>query len=267
VVKYPLIHLGVASHRYVWVPALLITVYGLGTTATAFVLPDYLTRVQGLRALQIGDVLNWIALPQFLLVPLIAWLLRWIDARLMIAIGFAIIAVGSWMDADLTHDWANADFLPSQIVQAVGLALAITALVTYTVANITPPQAAAIAATIQTARLFGSELGSAFIQTFVRIREQFHSNLIEQHLSSGTDIVQRFIDILSAVFDDHPTGRDATAQALATIGARVQRQSFVLAYIDAFWVIAWGLTFAILLLLLLRPPPPNPLTPPLKSAG
>jgi len=267
VVKYPLIHLGIASHPYVWVPALLITLYGLGTTATAFVLPDYLTRVQGLRALQIGDVLNWIALPQFLLVPLIAWLLRWIDARLMIAIGFAIIAVGSWMDADLTHDWANADFLPSQIVQAVGLALAITALVTYTVANITPPQAAAIAATIQTARLFGSELGSAFIQTFVRIREQFHSNLIEQHLSAGTDIVQRFIDILSAVFDDHPTGRDATAQALATIGARVQRQSFVLAYIDAFWVIAWGLTFAILLLLLLRPPPPNPLTPPLKSAG
>jgi DHA2 family multidrug resistance protein len=264
VVKNPLIHLGIASHRYVWVPALLITVYGLGTTATAFVLPDYLTRVQGLRALQIGEVLNWIALPQFLLVPLTAWLLRWVDARMMIALGFAVIAAGSWMDADLTHDWANADFLPSQIVEAAGLAVAITALVTYAVANITPPQAAAIAATIQTARLFGSELGSAFIQTFVRVREQFHSNIIEQHLSSGSDVVERILDTISGVFSDHPVGRgDATAQALATIGARVQRESYVLAYIDAFWVIAWGLTLAILLLLLLRPPPPNPLTPPL----
>jgi DHA2 family multidrug resistance protein len=264
VVKNPLIHLGIASHRYVWVPALLITVYGLGTTATAFVLPDYLTRVQGLRALQIGEVLNWIALPQFLLVPLTAWLLRWVDARMMIALGFAVIAAGSWMDADLTHDWANADFLPSQIVEAAGLAVAITALVTYAVANITPPQAAAIAATIQTARLFGSELGSAFIQTFVRVREQFHSNIIEQHLSAGSDVVERILDTISGVFSDHPVGRgDATAQALATIGARVQRESYVLAYIDAFWVIAWGLTLAILLLLLLRPPPPNPLTPPL----
>jgi DHA2 family multidrug resistance protein len=36
------------------------------------VLPDYLTRVQGLRDLQIGDALNWIALPQFVLVPLVA---------------------------------------------------------------------------------------------------------------------------------------------------------------------------------------------------
>jgi DHA2 family multidrug resistance protein len=171
------------------------------------------------------------------------------------------------MDAGLTHDWANADFLPSQIVEAAGLAVSITALVTYAVANITPPQAAAIAATIQTARLFGSELGSAFIQTFVRVREQFHSNLIEQHLATGSDIVERIISTISGVFSDHPIGRgDPTAQALATIGARVQRESYVLAYIDAFWVIAWGLTLAILLLLLLRPPPPNPLTPPLLAS-
>lgn len=265
IVEFPLVHLKIASQTYVWVPAMLITVYGLGTTATAFTLPDYLTRVQGLRALQIGDVLGWIALPQFVLVPATALVLRWIDARLMIALGFAFIAAGSWMDASLTHDWANADFLPSQIVEAIGLAVAITALVTYAVANITPPQAAAIAATIQTARLFGAELGSASIQTFVRVREQYHSNVIEQHLATGSDIVERFITALSGIFSDHPVGRgDPTAQALATIGGRVQRESFVLAYIDAFWLVAWGLTGAILLLLLLRPPPPNPMTPPLK---
>jgi DHA2 family multidrug resistance protein len=263
IVEFPLIHLKIATQRYVWVPAVLITVYGFGTTATAFVLPDYLTRVQGLRALQIGDVLGWIALPQFVLVPATALMLRWIDARLMIALGFAFIAAGSWMDAELTHDWVNADFLPSQIVEAVGLAVSITSLVTYAIANITPPQAAAIAATIQTARLFGSELGSAFIQTFVRVREQLHSNLIEQHLPSGSDIVERAIAAVSSAFSDRPVGLgDPTAQALSTIGGRVQRESFVLAYIDAFWVIAWGLAGAILLLLLLRRPPPNPLTPP-----
>src|SRR5207302_3143592 len=124
-----------------------------------------LTRVQGLRALQIGDVLNWIALPQFVLVPLVALTLRRVDARLLLAIGFACIAVGSWMDTGLTHDWVNDDFLRSQIVEAVGLAVAITALITFAIANITPAQAAAIAATIQTARLFGTEVGNAVIQT------------------------------------------------------------------------------------------------------
>jgi len=53
---------------------------GFATTGASFVLPDFLTRVQGLRALQIGDALNWIALPQFVLVPLVALLLKRIIA-------------------------------------------------------------------------------------------------------------------------------------------------------------------------------------------
>jgi DHA2 family multidrug resistance protein len=262
-VDSPLIHLKVASRRYVLIPATLITVYAFGTTATAFVIPDYLTRVQGLRALQIGDVLNWIALPQFLLVPVTAFVLRWIDARLLIALGFALMAAGSWMDASLTHDWANADFLSSQILEAVGLALALTALVTYTVANVTPPQAAAIAATIQTARQFGAEVGNAFIQTFARVSEQSHSNLIGQHLDSGSDRAERAIKAIASIFSHRPVGvGHATLQAMDIIGTWVRRESFVLAYVDAFWVIAWVLGGSIPLLLLLRPPPPNPLTPP-----
>ena len=164
------------------VPALLISIYGFGSTATGFVLPDYLTRVQGLRALQIGDALNWIALPQIVLVPLVALLVRRIDARLLLVFGFAMIAIGSWLDTGLTHDWVGDDFMPSQCVEAVGLAFAITALITFAIANITPPQAAAIAATIQIARLLGTEIGSAVIQTFVRVREQIYSNLIGLHV-------------------------------------------------------------------------------------
>ena len=167
------------------------------------------------------------------------------------------------MDTGLTHDWASGDFLPSQIVEAVGLALAITALITFAIANITPPQAAAIAATIQTARLFGNEIGTSFIQTFVRVREQVYSNLIGQHLVTGSDAASRAITAYSTPFTDRATGLgDVTGQGIGTIGRLVQREAYVLAYIDGFWIVAWVLAAALLLLLLLRPPPPNPLTPP-----
>jgi DHA2 family multidrug resistance protein len=42
----------------------------------------------------------------------------------------------------------------------------------------------------------------------------------------------------------------------------VQREAYVLAYIDAFWLVAWVSLSGLLLILLLRRPPPNPLTPP-----
>jgi MFS transporter, DHA2 family, multidrug resistance protein len=266
-VPHPLIHLRVAAQRNIWIAAVLISIYGFGSTATAFVLPDYLTRVQGLRALQIGDVLNWIALPQFVLVPLAALSLRRVDARALLAVGFALIAVGSWMDTDLTHDWANGDFLPSQIVEAFGLALGLTALITFAVANIVPAQAAAIAATIQTARLFGIEIGNAFIQTFVRVREQIHSHFIGLHLVAGSDTIDRAVGRASAPFADRPFGvEDTTAAALEAIGTLVRREAYVLAYIDSFWVIAWVLAASLLFIFLLRPPPLNPLTPPRRAA-
>jgi hypothetical protein len=43
----------------------------------------------------------------------------------------------------LTHDWIGEDFMVSQLIEAIGFAFAITALITFGVANITPPQAAA----------------------------------------------------------------------------------------------------------------------------
>jgi MFS transporter, DHA2 family, multidrug resistance protein len=260
---FPLIHLPILALPNVAVPALLIGIYGFGSTATGYVLPDYLTRIQGLRDLQIGDTLNWIALPQIVLVPLVALMLRWIDARLLLVFGFATIALGSWLDTGLTHDWAGGDFLPSQCVEAVGLAFAITALIVYTISHITPPQAAAIATTIQISRLLGAEIGSAVIQTFVRVREQTYSNLIGLHVLSGSAATERFAAQLAGPFDARPTGLgDPAAQGLGVLATLVQREAYVLAYIDAFWLVAWVSLAGILLILVLRQPPPNPLTPP-----
>jgi MFS transporter, DHA2 family, multidrug resistance protein len=38
---------------------------------------------------------------------------------------------------------------------------------------------------IQIGRLFGNEIGTAFVQTYVRIREQVYSNLTVLHFVAG----------------------------------------------------------------------------------
>lgn len=124
-------------------------------------------------------------------------------------------------------------------------------------------QATAIAATIQTARLLGIEMGTAFIQTFLRVREQIYSNLIGQHLSSGSDIVDRIVTVLSNIYGQRANNLGLeTSQGIAAAGRFVQREAYVLACIDGFWIVAWVLALAPLLVLLLRRPPPNPMTPP-----
>ena len=259
----PLFDLKTVRQADVWIPTLMIGIYGFGSTATSFVLPDYLTRVQNLRPLQTADVLNWIALPQLVLVPLTAWLLRYLDARLVLAVGLAAMAAGSWVDTGLTHDWAGGDFLPGQIVEAVGLALGITSLVFFGLAHGTAAHVITVAGLIQTGRLLGNEIGNAFIQTFVRVREQIASNLTGLNLAQGDAATERSVTQFTQLFTDRGGGlADPGAQAMVQLGNLVRREAYVLAYIDAFWIVAWVLALSLLLLLFLTPPPPNHLTRP-----
>jgi DHA2 family multidrug resistance protein len=260
-VAVPLLRLPLLRQTVIWIPGVLVAVYGFGITATAYVLPDYLTRVQGLRALQIGDVLNWIAIPQLVLVPVIALALRRMDARVIMAFGFLLIAIGSWIDTNLTSSWIGDNFLPSQIVEAVGLAAAIFALITYTVANIAPADAAGIAVAVQTERLFGTEIGSATVQTLVRMREQTDSNLLGQHLPAGAESTDSAISAFASSFSS--MAGDPTPEGILAVGRLVMRESFVLAYVDAFWVVAAIVAAAVLLVVFLPPPPPNSITPPI----
>jgi len=99
---------------------LFITFFRFAILSTSYIIPQYLTTVQNYRAMEIGGVLIWIALPQFVLAPIVATILRFVDARVPMAFGFALVGAACFMAGELTHDWAGDDFLPSQIVQAVG---------------------------------------------------------------------------------------------------------------------------------------------------
>ena len=154
------------------------------------------------------------------------------------------------------------DFVVSQLIEAVGLAFAIISVIAFAVANVTPARAAAIATTIQIARWLGNEIGSVVIQTFVRVREQVYSNLIGLHVVTGLPATEQATAQLAGPFGSRATGiGEPAAQGTAVLASLVRREAYVLAYIDAFWLIAWVSLLGILLVLLLRPPPPNPLIP------
>src|SRR5262245_2896118 len=174
--------------------------------STALIIPQYLTTVQGFRSLQIGDILLWIALPQFLLAPLVGKTLKHVDARIPLALGFASIGAACFMASGLTKGWASDDFLPSQIVQAVGQSLGFTSLVWLFTKHLYPRDALTFGALVQTIRLFGGELGVAFMTTFLRVREQMHSNLIGLHVTAGSYLTDQRLAKYSAAVSARSVG-------------------------------------------------------------
>ena len=150
----------------------ILVLYRFIILSTSYVIPQYLTTVQNFRALDVGKVLLWIALPQFLLAPAIAVLLRWLDPRFMLAIGLWCVGIACFMASFITSDWATDDFLISQVLQAFGQSAALISFVLFAVRHLRPADAMTFGVVLQTVRLMGGEAGNAFIQTYVRVREQ-----------------------------------------------------------------------------------------------
>jgi DHA2 family multidrug resistance protein len=222
--------------------------------STAYIIPTYLQVVQNYRELQVGSVLLWIALPQFLIVLPLGWLLTRLDGRWVVALGALFICIACLLATNLTDQWATDDFLPSQILQALGQSFALTALIVLAVKSMNPADVLTIGALLQTSRLFGGEIGTAFMQTMVRVREQVHSNLIGLHVDSlGGQTADRLAAYRNAIGAHTSDLATATARATSLLGSAIAKQAAVLSYIDGFLAAAIGAFGCLLLVAWLRP--------------
>jgi DHA2 family multidrug resistance protein len=226
--------------------------------STAYIIPTYLQNVQNFRELQVGSVLLWIALPQLVIAVPVAELLRRTDGRWVLALGSALIGIACWMATGLTSEWVTDDFLPSQILQAIGQSFALTALLAMIVRTINPTDALAIGFLLQTSRLFGGEIGTAFMQTFVRVREQIHSNLVGLHVDATAGFTADRLASYRGIVAAHTADVAATtAQSAKLLATTVAQQASVLSFIDGFTAAAGGAFVCMLLVALMHRPPPS----------
>jgi DHA2 family multidrug resistance protein len=254
-VEHPWVNLRFLLGRNILLMATILALYRLVLLATSFLIPQYLTTVQNFRGLQVGSVLLWIALPQFVLAPTVATLLFYVNPRIIIAFGASAIGLASLMAMQLSPMWQTYEFMPSQIVQAVGQSSALIALVLFFVRHLRPQDAFTFGAVLQSARLFGGEVGTALMETYLRKAEQLQSYLLGLHVQGGGGLVEQGLAVLTDAAAPHaatPAGAPLLAGAL--LGAQVRVQANVLSIIDGFGAIVMGVIVMLLLIALLRDP-------------
>jgi MFS transporter, DHA2 family, multidrug resistance protein len=242
---------------------MLIAFLRLTILATAYLIPLFLGSVRGYRALEVGDTLIWIALPQLIFCPLAALMLRRSDARLVASIGFIFISVACLLVAyNLTPIWGSDQFLPSQLLQSVGQSFALSGVVFFGVLHLKPQDALTFGAVLQTARLMGGEIGTAFVSTLARVRGQVASNLIGQHVQLGDARVIERVSAYGAATtrDIDPVG--AVGRGEQVLGNVVRAAATTQAVIDGFIVIATLTVVALLFLVLRSAAPEGPASAP-----
>lgn len=252
----PLLNLRLLFRRNFSFGILANFLLGIALYGSVFILPVYLSRIQGYNAEQIGMVLAWTGLPQLLLIPLVPQLMKRFDPRLLIGAGFALFAVSNFMNIYMTADYASDQLLWPNVVRAVGQALILTPLSVVATAGIETENAGSASGLFNMMRNLGGAVGIALLQTFLTKREQLHSNVLMQSVSTLEQATRTRIEQLTSYFMNHGVADPAVAshRATAAIGHVVQKQAYVMAFSDTFFLIGAALIVALAASLLLRKP-------------
>lgn len=154
----------------------------------------------------------------------------------------------------LTPLWGEQEFLPSQLMQAVGQSFALSGIIFFGILNMRPQDALTFGAMLQMTRLFGGEAGAAMVATVTQKREQRASNLIGQHIQRGAlDVVDRLHHYAQIfVHSGHPP-----IAAAALLANAVRNAATTQATIDGFVVVAACAAFGLMVVMVLLPTPPQ----------
>jgi MFS transporter, DHA2 family, multidrug resistance protein len=259
--RQPWAHVNVLFARNVGLSLAVILLYTLTSLSNSSLVPNFLGTVTLLRPEQSGAVLlTYGALPMFVLVPLSISLLRHFDARMMLVVGLSAFAAANLWGTQLSHVWSLGDFTGIVMLLSVGQALTLFPAIILAVSNSDPARATAFAAYIQIVRLGGAEIGVALMGTWLRVREQVHSNFLGLHVDNGSIDVTHVLKQLADGFASRGAAA-AAARALETLSETVAREANTLAYIDGFWLCFWLAMVALFCVALMTRAPPGPFTP------
>ncbi|CDM61218.1 MULTISPECIES: MDR family MFS transporter [Rhizobium] len=252
----PLLNLRLLARRNFGFGILANTMLGIALYGSAFVLPIYLARIQGYNSEQIGMVLAWTGIPQLILIPLVPKLMKLIDVRLLIAVGFALFASSNFMNVHMTGDYAADQLFWPNVIRAIGQALVFAPLSVVATAGIEQENAGSASALFNMMRNLGGAVGIASLQTFISKREQFHSNILTNSISIFEEATRNRVAKLTKYFMNHGVSDQATAthKAIVAIASSVRRQANVMAFSDAFFLLGAGLVVALFATLLLKKP-------------
>ncbi len=255
-VNKPLLNLRLLLRRNFGFGVLANFLLGVALYGSVYILPVYLSRIQGYNSEQIGLVLAWTGLPQLLLIPLVPRLMKRFDPRPVIGIGFALFAGYNFMKLFMTNDYASDQLLWPNIVRAVGQALTFAPLSAVATSGIEAENAGSASALFNMMRNLGGAIGIAALQTLLTKREQYHSNMLSQSVSVFEQATRTRLEQLTQYFMNHGVidRVDATHRAYVAIGKVVQKQAFILGFSDTFYLLGLALIVALAASLLLKKP-------------
>jgi EmrB/QacA subfamily drug resistance transporter len=231
--------------------ALVFVIFGL--FGSFFLIPIYLQVLRGQSAFQAGLILLPQALAAMVSVVVGGRLVDRIGVKVVVIPGLLLLGFATWQ---LTFITLNSPFWWLQLLLVLlGLSLGLTGqpLVVAALADIREAQQVADASTITTVtRSVAASMGVALLATYVQAQTRVHFTHLAEQVTASSPLGQ-LLPRLQGLFLLHGAdAQSARSAALQLIARFLQRQGYLLAIQDAFFVVIALIALAIVATLFVK---------------
>src|ERR1700689_2641315 len=255
----PVMDLRMFKNRNFAATAAMIFAYGVGVFGMTVFTPQYVQAYMGYDAELAGKTQLPGALLLIVLMPLAGRLVRHIEARWLIGVGFLLTALASFYvttNLDLQIDFRTAAMY--RVLLSVGLALLFVPINTASYVGVPEEKGGEVSGTINLLRNIGGSVGISMVETMIARRNQFHQDVLSAHVTRARQAYRNATSGLSAaLFHRGLTQPQAAAQTTLRMYNSVIIEANVLSYIDVAWLIGVMCLLMIPLVLMLKPNNPK----------
>ena len=251
-IEYPIVNLNILKKRSFSVGMFFSFILGFGLYGSVFIFPIFAQNLLGFSALQTGEIFLPGGLATIVLMPLIGIMLKkGVPAQLMAALGMLLFFLFSFMLSKSTLSSGTGDFFWPLILRGVGMAFLFVPLTTLAIQDLRGREIGQGTGLNNMGRQLGGSFGIAALTTMIHLRNGVHrSNLLSNINEYNTAFTQKMEMITRSFMAKGYTYLDAQHAAAKAIEGMVTRQTFLLTYTDAYWVVGFVMLFSIPLLAL-----------------
>lgn len=241
----PLINLRILGNRNFGLSSISSLGMGVGLYGSIYLLPLYLAQIQNYNALQIGEVIMWMGVPQLFLIPLVPKLMKYVSPKWLCTLGFGLFGLASFSSGVLNPDFAGDQFNRIQIIRALGQPLIMVTISLIATAYIMQKDAGSASSLFNILRNLGEAIGIALLATLLDARTKTYFDYLREAIVPTNPQVAERMARLTETFGSETA-------ALGKLSEIAHQQAQIMAYNDAFHFVGLALGISMVAILLTK---------------
>lgn len=217
---------------------IISTAVGMVVFTTMYLAPQFLQNVLGYTALLSGFTLAPRVISCVLMLFAIPYLMKLYDSRLLVAIGFFFLGISSFLYTNVNLSVSFFYVAIPNVLLGIGVILTFIPISALALGTLPKDQLANGASLHNFIKTVGIAVIVSMSSTIVARHSQMHQNFLVDNLSNFNIVFQQKMTSLSHMFIVNSSSTFAHNKANAFCYKQMIAQSTLMAYVDAFSIVA-----------------------------